>query len=118
MGPELNPISFPETTLKPEMLEAPVLVTKTQFEFDVFAEIPPEKCAAPVDADAGLNGVKAPVTGLYRNCPTCAEPCSSTYTKSAAGSTMNVVGPQQAAAGEPDESGVKIPSGVAHVVEV
>jgi hypothetical protein len=111
-------MSFPEVMPKPEMLDASVLVTKTQFEFDVFAEIPPENGEAPVDADGGLNAVKAPVTGLYRNCPTSADPRSSTYTKSVAGSIMNVVGPQQAATGEPDESGVKIPSGVAHVAEV
>jgi hypothetical protein len=46
------------------MLDPPVLVTKTQLVFDVFAEIPAEKGDAPVEADAGLNAVKAPVTGL------------------------------------------------------
>jgi hypothetical protein len=103
---------------KPEMLEAPVLATNTQLVFVVFAEIPAEKGEAPVDSEAGLKVVKAPVTGLYRNCPTPADPRSSTYTKSAAGSTMNVVGPQQAATVEPVESGVNVPSGVAHVAEV
>ena len=64
-GPDLNPISVPaEETLKPEMLDAPELVTKTQFEFDVFAEIPAENGEAPVDANDGLKAVKAPVAGL------------------------------------------------------
>lgn len=117
-GPELNPTSFPEVTPKPEMLEAPVLATKTQLVLVVLAEIPADEGEAPVDSEAGLKAVKAPVTGLYRNCPTCAELRSSTYTKSAAGSTMNAVGPQQAATEEPEESGVNVPSGAAHVAEV
>ena len=64
-GPELNPTNAPlEDTLKPEMVEAPELVTKTQFEFEVFAEIPAENGEAPVDANDGLKAVNAPVAGL------------------------------------------------------
>lgn len=62
---ELRGANLPAAaTLNPEILEAPELVTNAQFLFVVLAVIPPEKGESPVEAVAGVNGVRTPVTGL------------------------------------------------------
>ena len=62
-----------------ERLEAPVLLTTTQFlvlVLTVFAVMPPEKGDGPVDAVA-VRLVRAPVAGLYEYSETCDDPRST-----------------------------------------
>lgn len=117
IGPDERPFSLPAgLTLYPEMLEAPALLTNIQLVLLVLAEIAPENGERPVDAALGLRGVNIPGMGSYLNWPTWAAPASSAYTKFTWGSTINVVGPQQAATGEP--TAVRVPLGVGQVVEI
>ena len=64
-GPDPSGANLPAVaTLNPERLEAPELVTNSQFVLVVFEVIPAEKGESPVETELEVNGVRAPVTGL------------------------------------------------------